>query len=81
MEALFNAIASFKRSAMAYGCTECEINFYIRSITADKGLLELNHSETQDLLHSLRGCLEMAKSDQCFIVNHIKAVVNEVVAY
>lgn len=81
MEALFNTIASFKRSAIAYGCTECEINFYIRSITADKGLLELDHMEIQDLLIRLRGCLEMAKSDKCFIVNHIKAVVNKFVVY
>jgi hypothetical protein len=77
MTLLFESISSYKRKLVEYGIRGCEFNYYIRSITANKGLLELDDKEANELLDYLKNCLEIAKNDRLFVVGHIRLAVNE----
>lgn len=77
MISVFEEILDCKMELVKRGLSHCELNYFIRVMTANKGLLELEDKEAYELLAYLEGCLKIAETDRFLLANHIRQAVKK----
>lgn len=78
---LLQEIDNCKRVVIRCGFSECEFKCYIKSIMSDRGLLELDDDEADELADFLKKSAEIAQTNSDFFTKYFKETVNQYFGY